>query len=89
MRILIVADRLDCRGRHWLNMAGYKHRTDDYPAIIEPGGDRGWFQHDRLHRDGGKAAYLGVTIPSTIWAENGEFTKLLPNTLVLRGRPLI
>ena len=39
----------------WLDDKEEAHRDDDLPAVIAENGDRGWYQHGKLHRIGGPA----------------------------------
>ena len=52
------------------NHLGQKHRVHG-PAIIYPGGEKRWYQHDRLHREDGPAIEWGDG--RNDWLLNGEY----------------
>ena len=52
------------------NHLGQKHRVHG-PAIIYPGGEKRWYQHDRLHREDGPAVIYWDGIQR--WLLNGKY----------------
>ena len=54
----------------YCNHLGQKHRVHG-PAIIYPGGEKRWYQHDRLHREDGPAIEWGDG--RNDWLLNGEY----------------
>lgn len=45
--------------KFWKDDKGLFHRDNDLPAVIKWDGQKEWYQHGRLHRDGGPAIIHG------------------------------
>lgn len=50
-----VCDYAELQQTMWYDEQGQLHRDDDLPAIDHSGGMQNWYQHGKLHRDGGPA----------------------------------
>lgn len=61
----------DARGvSRWYDTAGRVHSEGDLPAVEDPHGDKKWFRHGVIHRDGGPA-YISAE-GREIWYKDGK-----------------
>jgi hypothetical protein len=65
----------DSRGvSRWFDNDGKVHSEGDLPAVVDPRGDKQWFRHGVLHREGGPS-YISAD-GQKVWYSNGKCHRL-------------